>query len=146
MSLLSSPNFLRRVLWADAISCLACGLLQVAFPGSMRELLGLPAGLLVHTAEFLLVYSVVVAWLATRGQPPAFMVWLLVLGNAGWAVACVALLTAGGLAPTVLGKAYIVMQALTVAVLAELQYYALRGRQGKAVDLGSKPASITRVA
>ena len=34
-----------------------------------------------------------------------------------------------GMAPTGLGKAYVVMQAVTVAVLAELQYFALRQRR-----------------
>lgn len=129
MSLFSSPNFLRNVLWADAVSCLSCGLLQVFFTGPMSNLLGLPAGLLAYTGEFLLVYGAAVAFIATRRPPPAAIVWLLVIGNGGWALACIAALLGGGMAPTGLGKAYVVMHAVTVAVLAELQYFGLRQRR-----------------
>lgn len=54
------------------------------------------------------------------------MVWLLVASNLGWAAACVLLLVSGSVQPTLLGMAYVSMQALTVAVLAELQYFGLR--------------------
>ena len=130
MSLFSSPNFLRNVLWADAASCMACGLLQVFFTGPMIDLLGLPAGLLAYSGEFLLLYGAAVAFLAMRKPPPPAVVWRLVIGNVGWALACVAVLLGGGMTPTGLGKAYVAVQALTVAVLAELQCFALR--QGRA--------------
>jgi hypothetical protein len=37
-SILSSPHFLRNVLRVDALSCIACGALQVAFPAAMARL------------------------------------------------------------------------------------------------------------
>lgn len=51
-SLMSSPNFLPNVLRIDALSCVACGLLQVALPGQMARLLNLPGPLLVYIGEF----------------------------------------------------------------------------------------------
>jgi len=69
----------------------------------MGERLGLPVGLLAHTGEFFLLYG---------------------------AAATLALLLVGGLSPTLLGKGYVVVQALTVAVLAELQYFGLRRSGG----------------
>jgi hypothetical protein len=125
-SVLSSPNFLRNVLRVDALSCIACGALQAAFPAAMARLLNLPEGLIVYTGEFLLVYAAVVAFVSTRKPLPRPVVWALVAGNVGWALACVLLLVGGRVSPSMLGIAYVVMQAVTVAVLAELQYFGLR--------------------
>jgi hypothetical protein len=129
MSMFSSPHLLRKALWADAMVSLASGALQVAFSGPMSELLGLPVGLLYYTGEFFLLYGAAVALLATRKQPPGVLVWLLIIGNALWAAATLTQLLVGGLSPTLLGKGYVVVQALTVAVLAELQYFGLRRSQ-----------------
>lgn len=123
---MSSPNFLRNVLRADALSCVVCGVLQVVFTGQMAQLLGLPEALLAYTGEFLLVYAAVVAFVSTRDPLPRALVWGLVAGNLGWAIACALLLVSGRLAPSMLGTAYVVAQALTVAVLAELQFFGLR--------------------
>lgn len=125
-SIFSSPNFMRNVLRVDALSCVACGLLQLAFPVQMAVMLRLPGPLLAYTGEFLLVYAALVAFVSTRKPIPRNVVWLLVGGNLGWAAACVLLLVSGNVQPTVLGMVYVSMQALTVAVLAELQYFGLR--------------------
>lgn len=123
---MSSPNFLRNVLRADALSCVACGVLQVVFTGQMAQLLGLPGALLAYTGGFLLVYAAVVAFVSTRDPLPRALVWVLVAGNLGWAIACALLLVSGRVAPSMLGTAYVVVQALTVAALAELQFFGLR--------------------
>lgn len=123
---MSSPNFLRNVLRADALSCVACGVLQVVFTGQMAQLLGLPGALLAYTGGFLLVYAAVVAFVSTRDPLPRALVWVLVAGNLGWAIACGLLLVSGRVAPSMLGTAYVVVQALTVAALAELQFFGLR--------------------
>jgi hypothetical protein len=129
MSMFSSPNLLRTALWADAMVSLASGALQVAFSGLMSERLGLPVSLLAYTGEFFLLYGAAVALLATRKHPPGGVVWLLIIGNALWAAATLTLLLIGGLSPTLPGKGYVVMQAVIVAILAELQYFGLRRSQ-----------------
>ena len=50
---------------------------------------------------------------------------LKVAGKLTWAAGCGLLLFGGYTAPSVLGTAYVLVQALTVAVLAELQYFGL---------------------
>jgi hypothetical protein len=125
-SILSSPNFLRNVLRVDAFSCVACGALQVVFPAAMARLLNLPEALIAYTGEFLLAYAVAVVFVSTRKPLPHTAVWMLVAGNLGWALACVLLLLGGRVAPFALGVAYVLVQAFTVAVLAELQYFGLR--------------------
>ena len=126
-SFFASPNFLRNVLRVDAITCIACGALQVAFPQAMARLLNLPEALVAYTGEFLLLYAAAVAFISTRNPLPRAVVWLLVAGNLGWAAMCVLLLASGSVSPTVLGIAYVLMQAVTVVVLAELQFFGLRG-------------------
>jgi hypothetical protein len=126
MSMFDSPKFLRHVLFADSASCVATGALQVLLAGTLAELLQLPRELLLATGIFLLVYAAVVALVATREPIPRAMVWLFVAGNFGWAAACVALLAAAPLRPSLAGQAWIVAQAVTVVVLAELQWAGLR--------------------
>lgn len=128
MSVLSSPNFLRNVLFADAASCVGCGALQLAAPDALAGLLGLPAALLVGTGLFLLVYAAAVAFLGSRRPVPQGPLKLVVAGNLGWAAACVALLASGAVAATALGVAYVLIQAFTVVVMAELQWFGLRSR------------------
>lgn len=132
MSVLSSPHFLPRVLWVDAAACAASGLLQLAGGAPLAGLLGLPKNLLGATGLFLLGYAVLVVLVARCPVLPRTMVWLLVAGNLLWAVDCAMLLASGWVAPTRLGTAYVVVQALTVLVLAELQWFGLR-RGGRRV-------------
>jgi hypothetical protein len=126
MPLTSSVNFMRFVLWADAISCLACGLLQVALTTVLSERLGLPETLLADTGIFLLLYGAAVLFLATRIRVPNAIVWLLIAGNVAWAAACIAILSGAVAEPTLFGKGYVLLQASAVAILAQLQYAALR--------------------
>lgn len=126
MSVFASSRFLPRVMWADAASCAATGVLQLAFTGPLARLTGLPAPLLLGTGVFLLVYAAAAGWMASRAVPPRRLIGLVVLGNFGWAAACVALLAITGAAIAPLGWAWVIAQAVTVVVLAELQWMGLR--------------------
>ena len=126
MSSKSIPSFLRYVLWADALSCLACGLLQVVFTGTLQHWLGLPAAMLMATGQFLLIYGAAVAVLATRVRTPSAIIWMLIAGNSIWALACFAVLISDRVAMTLLGDVYAIIQAFAVAALAQLQYLGLR--------------------
>jgi hypothetical protein len=120
----SSPRFLRYVLWADAASCLASGALQLVALDALPRLLGLPQLLLLDTGLFLVAYGLLAAWTATREVPPRRLVALFALGNLAWAAGCA--LVAFGLRPSTLGLAWIGAQAVTVLVLADLQWMGLR--------------------
>jgi hypothetical protein len=126
MSIFASPRFLRNVLLADAVSCVATGAIQVLFTAPLAGLLHVPAALLSGAGWFLLAYAAAVAFIGTRDPLPRPLIWLVVVGNLGWAVACGALLASNAIAPGNLGVAWILAQAATVAVLAELQWTALR--------------------
>jgi hypothetical protein len=126
MSVFASPRFLPRVMAVDAASCAATGVLQLVFAGNLARLTGLPAQLLLGTGLFLLAYAAAAAWMAGREEPPRKPIGLVVLGNFGWAAGCIALLTVQGSAIGALGCAWVLAQALTVVVLAELQWMGLR--------------------
>lgn len=127
MSIFASPLFLRRVLWADAASCLGCGAVQLAAPAA---LFGLPQGLLLATGAFLVAYALVLGLVAARPRPPRPLVALCAAGNVAWAIGCGAALA--WLAPTAWGMAWVVLQAVAVLLLADLQWMGLRGTRARA--------------
>lgn len=128
-SVLRSPAFLRRVLWADALSGAATGALQLAVPGLLAHWLGLPEALLLGSGAAIFAFVLLAGFLAKQDVPPRPLLALLVVGNWAWVAGCVALAFAGVLAPSALGVAYLLMQAGVVAVLAELQWMGLRQRR-----------------
>lgn len=126
MSIFASPIVLRRVLLLDAASCLACGALQLAAPAMLPPVTGLPAVLLLESGIILLLFGAGVVWLARHDPVPRRALGMLVTGNLGWALACVALMVGPWIHPTGWGHAYLALQAATVLVMAQLQWRALR--------------------
>jgi hypothetical protein len=123
----SHPNFLRHVLWADAIASGATGLVMIAGAGVLESLLGLPSALTREAGIILVPFAVLVAIVATRARISRVAVWTIIAANAAWTIGSFGLL-AGGVATTALGYAFVIAQALVVAILAELEYAGLRTR------------------
>jgi hypothetical protein len=123
---LKTRNFLRYVLWGDSISCLACGILQVTLTGFLSLHFGLSKTLLTGTGAFLLLYGAGVAVLAMRTQIQSALVWLLIIGNVAWGALAIGVLLEADAHLTILGQGYIVVQTLTVLILAQLQYFCVR--------------------
>lgn len=140
MSIFASPRFLPRVMAADALSCAATGALQLGLGDTLARLTGLPAPLLGGTGVFLLAYAALAAWMARRPVPPRRLIGLVIVGNLAWAAGCVALLLGGGVAPTALGVAWVLAQAVVVLVLAELQWMGLRASARR--DAAAAPAGL----
>ena len=119
-------GFLRRVLLADAACSGAMGLLLALLAGPLSRWFGLPSSMLLQVGLFLLGFAGFVAVLGLRQASPRLLFWLVIAGNALWALDSVLLLVSGWVAPTALGGAFVVAQALVVALLAELEYTGLR--------------------
>ena len=117
---------LRRLLHVDAATCAASGALLVAAAPALAGPLGLPVALLREAGIALIPFAALLLWLARRPDPPRRAVWGIVIANALWVVASVALLPSRLVAPTALGEAFVLAQAGAVAVLAWLEYGALR--------------------
>jgi len=121
-----SSSLLRRALIADAVASGASGLLMTLGAGLLERLLAVPATLLQYAGLGLLPYTALLAWLATRENPPRAAVWAVIACNGLWAANCLMLAFAGWVEPTGLGYGFILAQAVAVVLFAELQYGGLR--------------------
>jgi uncharacterized protein YjeT (DUF2065 family) len=123
---------LRRAFLLDTIVSGMMALLLTLGAGALAPLLDLPEQLLRETGLFLIAYTALVGWLATRQSMPKLLVITVIAGNAVWTVASIALLFSNAVTPNGLGQIFIAAQALVPGALAELQYIGLR-RSGSAV-------------
>lgn len=126
MSSDQSSTFLRRALLLDAVASGATGLLMIAGAGLAEGMLGLPAALLRGAGLVLVPYVAFVIYTGTRETISRPAVWAIIVANVLWAAASALLLLAGWVAPTALGYAFVITQAVVVALLGELQYMGLR--------------------
>lgn len=128
--MIHSSQLLRRALLADAAFSGVSALAMVLGAGALASLLGLPEALLRETGLFLIAYTALVGWLGTRISVPRPLVMLVVVGNAAWTLASIALLLSGAVSPNLLGTIVILAQAIATGVFAELQYVGLRRSDG----------------
>ncbi len=122
----NSASFLRRVLWLDAATCIACGLLLAAGGGMLEGLFGLPATLLRLAGASLFPVAAFIAWLAARGTLSPALVWVVIVGNVIWAADSILLLFTPWVAPTLLGTGFVLAQAIVVLGLARAEQLGLR--------------------
>ena len=115
---------LRRTLSVDALTCTAAGLLMAVGSGPLAPVTGLPVPLLLGAGLALFPVAGLLAWLSRRAKAPAAMLWLVMLGNAGWVIASLAVIIE--LKPTLAGEVFVLAQALVVAVLTALEFGGLR--------------------
>ena len=119
-------SLLRNALLADALLSGATALLLVIAAGPLSSLLGLGVGLLRGAGWFILPFAGLAASMRWRARLSRTPVFVLVVGNALWAVDSVLVLLLGWIEPTVPGEVFVVGQAVIVGVLAELQFIGLR--------------------
>jgi len=113
-------RFLRRTLAVDALTCVAAGAVMVFGAGVLAPLTGLSQGLLLGAGIALFPVAALMAWLSRRAEAPAALLWLVVIGNIGWAVGSAAVLFLTR--PTPFGYVFVIAQAATVVVLTMLEY------------------------
>lgn len=126
MNTLRVSPLLHFALLLDAVATTASGAALLLFTAEMETLLRLPSTLMSYAGWFMLAYAAVIALLSRRATLPRWAVWTVIIGNALWAVQCAALGFVGVLAPSTLGIAFLLVQAVVVAGFAELQYFGLR--------------------
>jgi hypothetical protein len=123
--MLRQNTFLRYALLADAVASGATGLMMIAGAGLLEGLLGLPTALMREAGLVLVPYVAFVAWVGTRDAISRPAVQAIIAMNVLWVVGSVLVLV-GFVAPTVLGYAFVIAQAVVVGVFAELQFIGLR--------------------
>lgn len=124
--MIEASTFLRRALLADAIFSGVAALGFTFGASAFARLFNLPDMLLLEAGLFLIAYTGLVGWLASRASVAGALVLLVVIGNAAWTVGSIALLLSGAVSPNLAGELMVVAQAIATGVFAELQYVGLR--------------------
>src|SRR4051812_41325782 len=119
-------TFLRFALLADAVASGATGLLLIAGAEALTGLLGLPVPLMREAGLLLVPYVALVAFVGTRENISLGAVKTIVGLNVLWVFGSIGLLMSSLVAPTMLGYAFVIVQAVAVGAFAELQIIGLR--------------------
>jgi hypothetical protein len=121
---MNANTFLRRLLLADAAISGVTGVLLLVATPMLARWLALPAALLRDAGFSLLPFAALVLYLAKRDILPRGGVLAVIAMNLAWVIGSVALLFLVTSNP--LGSAFVIVQAIAVAALAEMQYAGLR--------------------
>lgn len=125
MSIQNTPQ-LRNVLLVDGLASGLAGLVMAAGAPFLSPLLALPQSLLLWAGILMLPWCLVLVTAARRPAVSRMLLVDIVGVNALWVVASFGILLTGAVQPNLLGIAFVTAQALVVAVLAALQFGALR--------------------
>jgi len=118
--------FVRRALLADALVSAATGLLLAVAADYLTGFLGLPVALMRFAGLSLLPFAAIVLFVGLRPAPPRTAVLAIIAYNAMWTVDSFVLLASGWIAPTLLGSAFVTIQAVTVGGFAMLQWVGMK--------------------
>lgn len=119
-------NFLRYILFADATTSVACGLLFLFGGTFMQNLTGLPASLLFYAGLSLFPFAAFLIYAATRKSISKTAVWAIIGINLLWSIDSFLLLFSGYVAPTTFGYIFVILQAIGVLIYADLEFIAMR--------------------
>lgn len=133
MPINSSSSPLRTLLLLDAATCTGMGAILTLAAAPLAAWTAIPASLLFYAGAVLFPVAVFMGMVAMRALANRTAVWLVVAGNGLWVAASLGLLVGGWIAPNALGQAFIVAQALAVALFAVLEHLA--GRRSSATAI-----------
>lgn len=119
------PTFLRTVLKLDSASCLGMAAIVMPSAAMLSAPLGIDPAVLRHAAASLVPIGLFILWLGTRREAPVAAVYLVIVGNLGWAAASLAAAFAlPGI--TDLGSLAVAGQGIAVLILAILEWRGVR--------------------
>jgi hypothetical protein len=127
MNSIAPSRFLKRALLADAAVSGAVAVLQLVAASLLAAETGLPGALLKGTGLFLIAYVALLITLATRQRLWPALIWFVIIGNVGWAIAAIAVTQT--LPLSTLGHAFAAVHAVAVTVFAGLEYRGLAPRE-----------------
>jgi hypothetical protein len=129
MTLLNGRPTLRSILRLDGVACLAMGVGMAALAPTLGAFTGLPPGFLLGAGVVLLPTGTFILTVALRREIPAWSVAVIVVGNAAWVLASIALPLLGLVQPNAIGWVLLLGQAAAVAGLTALEQARRPGRQ-----------------
>ena len=122
----NKSRLLERSMIADALITGMTGVALVGAAGMLHELLGVPVALMRYTGLVLIPFAAMVFYWSAPARLSRSRAWTVIALNIAWVAASVTLLVANWIAPTSLGIAFVLFQALVVAIFAELQFTGVR--------------------
>ena len=131
MTLLKGRPTLRSILRLDGVACLAMGVGMAALAPTLGAFTDLAPSVLLGAGVVLLPTGTFILAVAQRREIPAKGVALIVLGNAAWVLASIALPLLGLVQPNAIGWVLLLGQAAAVAGLTALEHAHHPGRQGR---------------
>jgi hypothetical protein len=117
---------LHLALALDAVASGVMSLALIAGAGLLAPWLALPEALLREAGLILVPYVAGLVLLVRRSELPLVAIHAVIVCNVVWVAASILLLTGGLVAPSTLGTAFVIAQAVAVAFFAELQVIGLR--------------------
>ena len=126
MKTIEPVRLLKLALYADAAASASLAVVQLMLPSLLASYLSLPAMLVTETGIFLAGYALLLVYLASTRHVWAAEVQVIVVGNVGWAIACMLLAATSVVTPSALGIAFLLFQASAVLLFAWLQHTGLR--------------------
>jgi hypothetical protein len=119
-------SYLRKALLADAIVSGMASAGMIAGSGLVAAPFGLPSELLLWAGIACVPFVALIAFVLRSETAPAGVVIAIIAINIAWVIASLIVAFGPVLAPTLIGKVFVVAQAATVALFAELQIIGLR--------------------
>jgi len=126
LAAIASSVSVRQAVLADGVISGAMGALLIVAASPLSGLLGISAGFLFWVGVALMPWMLALLLIGRKDQPGARAVETVIALNALWVVTSIGLILFGPFEMTALGIAFVVAQALAVAVFAELQFFGLK--------------------
>jgi hypothetical protein len=119
-------SYLRKALLADAIISGVASVGMIAGSGLVAASFGLPSELLLWAGFACIPFAALIAFVLRGKTAPAGVIVAIIAINIAWVIASLFVAFGPMFAPTLIGKVFVVAQAATVALFAELQIIGLR--------------------
>lgn len=126
MKFIHRSRLLKLALLADATVTVALAAAQLLLATALSERLKLPHALLLESGFVMLGYAALILWFLRSEQMPLAGVAGVVIGNVGWALACLGLLVAGTPPTNAPGAGFLMVHAAGALGFAGLEFKGMR--------------------
>lgn len=113
---------MKRLPWVDGGAGFVVGVLVLALRQFLTDFYGLPLEVMTFIGAANVAYSVIGFSLGALKPRPAWLLWVLIAANLGWAIVSTVMAMTHWSSAHVFGLLHIVAEGLFVTLLASLEY------------------------